>query len=78
MSVDTQKYIEFVKETTSPPSLDYPVLSARLSELEANGANVTQLMTAALVCLLRQVSSLKLLRRLSSKANLTMKRMHFI
>ena len=46
-NIDTQKYVEFVKQTTSAPSLDYPVLSARLSELEANGANVTQLMTAA-------------------------------
>ena len=45
--IDTQKYVDFVKQTTSAPSLDYPVLSARLSELEANGANVTQLMTAA-------------------------------
>ena len=47
MSVDTQKYVEFVKQTTSAPSLDYPVLSARLSQLEANDCNVTQLMTAA-------------------------------
>jgi len=46
--VDTEKYLEFVHGVTSPPSLDYPVLSARLSELEANGANVTQLLTAAL------------------------------
>jgi NTP pyrophosphatase (non-canonical NTP hydrolase) len=46
-NIDTQKYVEFVKQTTSAPSLDYPVLSARLSELEASGANVTQLMTAA-------------------------------
>jgi NTP pyrophosphatase (non-canonical NTP hydrolase) len=46
-SIDTQKYVDFVKQTTSAPSLDYPVLSKRLSELEANGANVTQLMTAA-------------------------------
>ena len=46
--VDTKKYLEFVHGVTSPPSLDYPVLSARLSELEANGANVTQLLTAAL------------------------------
>ena len=46
--VDTEKYLEFVHGVTSPPSLDYPVLAARLSELEANGANVTQLMTAAL------------------------------
>jgi len=46
-NIDTQKYVEFVKQTTSAPSLNYPVLSARLSELEASGANVTQLMTAA-------------------------------
>ena len=37
-----------MKATTSAPSLDYPTLSARLSELEAEGANVTQLLTAAL------------------------------
>jgi len=46
--VDTEKYLEFVHGVTSPPSLDYPVLASRLSELEANGANVTQLLTAAL------------------------------
>jgi len=46
--IDSNKYIEFVKATTSAPSLDYPTLSARLSELEAEGANVTQLLTAAL------------------------------
>ena len=48
MTVDTNKYLEFVHGVTSPPSLDYPVLSARLSQLEANGTNVTQLLTAAL------------------------------
>ena len=48
MTVDTEKYLEFVEGVTSPPSLDYPVLSARLSQLEANGTNVTQLLTAAL------------------------------
>ena len=47
-NVDTEKYLEFVKGVTSPPSLDWPVCAARLSELEVNGANVTQLMTAAL------------------------------
>jgi NTP pyrophosphatase (non-canonical NTP hydrolase) len=46
--IDSNKYIEFVKATTSAPSLDYPTLSARLSALEAEGANVTQLLTAAL------------------------------
>ena len=47
-NVDTEKYLEFVKGVTSAPSLDWPVCAARLSELEVNGANVTQLMTAAL------------------------------
>ena len=41
-------YIDFVRQTTSAPSLDYPILAARLAELEANGTNVSQLMTAAL------------------------------
>ena len=41
-------YIDFVKQTTSAASLDYPILAARLAELEASGANVSQLMTAAL------------------------------
>ena len=47
-TVDTKKYLEFVEEVTSAPSLDYPILAARLSELEVNGANVPQLLTAAL------------------------------
>lgn len=46
-NIDTQKYVDFLKETTSAPSLDYHVLASRLSELEASGANVTQMMTAA-------------------------------
>ena len=46
--VDTDKYLEFVHGVTSTPSLEYPALSSRLTELEANGANVTQLLTAAL------------------------------
>ena len=46
--VDTEKYLEFVKGVTSAPSLDWPVLAARLSELEVNDANVSQLLTAAL------------------------------
>ena len=47
--IDPDKYIEFVRQTTSQPSLDWPTLSARLSELEVrDDANVTQLLTAAL------------------------------
>ena len=47
--VDTEKYLEFVKGVTSDPSLDWPILAARLSELEvSHDCNVPQLMTAAL------------------------------
>ena len=46
--VDTEKYLDFVHGVTSPPSLDYPVLATRLTELEVSGTNVTQLLTAAL------------------------------
>ena len=41
--VDTEKYLEFVEGVTSPPSLDWPVCAARLSELEVNGANASPL-----------------------------------
>ena len=47
--VDTKKYIEFVKEVTSEPSLDYAAFLARTNSLEIeNDCNVTQLLTAAL------------------------------
>jgi len=46
--IDADKYVEFVQQVTSQPSLNYGALIARLSELEASGSNVSQLMTAAL------------------------------
>jgi len=47
--VDTKKYLDFVKEVTSDASLDWPILAARMSELEVTAdCNVTQLLTAAL------------------------------
>lgn len=48
MTVDTEKYLEFVKEVTSDPSLDYAVMATRFAELEAGGTNTSQLLTAAL------------------------------
>ncbi len=48
MTVDTEKYIEFVKGVTSDASLDYAMMATRFAELEANGTNTSQLMTAAL------------------------------
>ena len=47
--VDTQKYVEFVKEVTSNPSLDYAAFISRTNTLEIQeDCNVTQLLTAAL------------------------------
>ena len=49
MTIDPNKYIDFVRQTTSRPSLDYPTLSSRLAELEVrDDCNVSQLLTAAL------------------------------
>ena len=48
MTVYTEKYIEFVKGVTSDASLDYAMMATRFAELEANGTNTSQLMTAAL------------------------------
>jgi NTP pyrophosphatase (non-canonical NTP hydrolase) len=47
--IDSDKYIEFVRQTTSPASSDFAQLLARMTELEANnGADVPRLLTAAL------------------------------
>ena len=49
MTIDPNKYVDFVRQTTSRPSLDYPTLSNRLAELEVrDDCNVSQLLTAAL------------------------------
>jgi NTP pyrophosphatase (non-canonical NTP hydrolase) len=45
--IDTNKYIEFVRQTTSSASSDFPSLISRLTELEAQDADVCRLMTAA-------------------------------
>ena len=41
-------YVDFVKQTTSEPSLEYGAMASRLAELEVTGTNTTQLLTAAL------------------------------
>jgi NTP pyrophosphatase (non-canonical NTP hydrolase) len=49
MTVDTEKYIEFVKGVTSDPSLDYAAFLTRTNSLELQeDCNVTQLLTASL------------------------------
>ncbi len=46
-NIDTKKYIEFVRETTSKASSDFSSLLSRLTELEVGDADVPRLMTAA-------------------------------
>ena len=46
-TIEPNKYIEFVRQTTSPASSEYPKLVERLNELERQGADVSRLMTAA-------------------------------
>ena len=47
--IDTNKYIDFVSQTTSPASSDFAQLLARLTELEATAdVDVPRLLTAAL------------------------------
>ena len=49
MSVDTEKYLEFVDGVTSEPSKDFAQLLKRLSELEAEAdCDTPHLLTAAL------------------------------
>ena len=45
--IDQEKYVDFVRQVTSKPSLDSETLIERLEELDEN-ANVPQLLTAAL------------------------------
>ena len=45
--IDTTKYIEFVRQTTSPASSDFAALLARLTELETQDADTPRLLTAA-------------------------------
>jgi NTP pyrophosphatase (non-canonical NTP hydrolase) len=47
-AIDTKKYIEFVKQTTSPASSDFASLLARMTELETEGVELTHLLTFAL------------------------------
>ena len=47
--IDTNKYIDFVRQTTSPASSNYTQLLGRMTELEASdNADVPRLLTAAL------------------------------
>jgi NTP pyrophosphatase (non-canonical NTP hydrolase) len=46
-TIEPDKYIEFVRQTTSPASSDFAQLLARLTELETQDADTPRLLTAA-------------------------------
>ena len=46
--IDTKKYIEFVRQTTSPASSDFNKLIERMQELDGEGVKLTHLLTFAL------------------------------
>ena len=48
MTVDTEKYLEFVEGVTSDESLYLDYMMRRIAELEVQETNVPQLLTAAL------------------------------
>ena len=49
MTVDTEKYLDFVDDVTSAESLDYAALLTRMNKLELeDDCNLSQLLTAAL------------------------------
>lgn len=47
-TIDTKKYIEFVKQVTSPASSDVNVLIDRIKQLDSEGVKLTHLLTFAL------------------------------
>jgi NTP pyrophosphatase (non-canonical NTP hydrolase) len=46
--IDAKKYVEFVKQTTSPASSNINVLIDRIRELDGEGVKLTHLLTFAL------------------------------
>jgi NTP pyrophosphatase (non-canonical NTP hydrolase) len=47
MTIDLNKYVEFVNTTTSQPSKNFPDFSARLADLQSEGFPTERLLTAA-------------------------------
>ena len=49
MTVDTEKYLDFVAGVTSQPSTDLPTLLSRMTDLDvSDDADIPRLLTAAL------------------------------
>jgi len=73
--IDTKKYIEFVRETTSPASSDFAALVSRLTELEiTHDADVSRLMTAAFGVSAEAGELAEIIKKYSYKENHIMKK----
>jgi hypothetical protein len=72
--IDTNKYIEFVRQTTSPASSDFAALLTRLTELEASAdADVPRLMTAAFGISAEAGEFTEVVKKIFFRGNLIMK-----
>ena len=71
--IDTQKYIEFVRQTTSKESTDFAALFARLTELELADADVPRLLTASFGMSAEAGEFTEIVRKCFFKENLIMK-----
>lgn len=47
MTIDLNKYVEFVDSTTSQPSKNFPDFSSRLADLQRDNFNTERMLTAA-------------------------------
>lgn len=61
--IDSQKYIEFVKQTTSPASSDVNVLIDRIKNLDAEGIKLTHLLTFALGCSAEMGEAIEIIKK---------------
>ena len=76
--IDTNKYIDFVRDTTSPASKDFAQLLSRMTELEVNDdVDVSRLLTAALGISAEAGEFTEIVKKFYYKENLIMKIMCF-
>ena len=79
MTVDTEKYLDFVDGVTSFPSTDLAALLARATELDLeNDADVPRLLTAALGLTAESGEFTEVVKKILLQVNPILKRMFFI
>ena len=71
--IDPIKYVEFVDAVTSTPSKDHEAFVYRVQELEGQGFHSERLLTASVGMCAEAGEFTEVVKRLSSKANLSTK-----